>query len=129
MRINSVILISYDKNQKKMENRPFICSLVVLNNNKKLVITSLQANRWCTNGIELLASQRIEQCSNSIELAERYLKEIKDFVASSQDFTSNGSKDFRDLFQDNTIIETNALIAQVDIRLLVCKTPEVSNGT
>ncbi|KAJ8926822.1 hypothetical protein NQ314_020670 [Rhamnusium bicolor] len=72
-----------------------------------------KANKWCANGIDLLASQRIEQCSTSPELAEKYLKEIHEFIKSSKEFTLNGPRDFKDSFQDTTTLETKALVSQV----------------
>ncbi|CAH1103228.1 unnamed protein product [Psylliodes chrysocephalus] len=75
------------------------------------------ANKWCANGLELLATQKIEQCATSFELAEKYLKVIKEFIASSQEFTSNGPKDFRDIFQETNTLETKALISQVVQRI------------
>lgn len=76
-------------------------------------IFTFQANQWCASGIDLLASQRIEQCSASPELAEKYLKEIQEFQISSKEFTLNGPKDFKDTFQCATIPETKALVSQV----------------
>ncbi|XP_023310608.1 guanine nucleotide exchange factor DBS isoform X2 [Anoplophora glabripennis] len=72
-----------------------------------------KANQWCASGIDLLASQRIEQCSASPELAEKYLKETQDFLASSKEFSLNGPKDFKDTFQCATTPETKALVSQV----------------
>ncbi|KAJ8986252.1 hypothetical protein NQ317_009960 [Molorchus minor] len=72
-----------------------------------------KANKWCANGIVLLSTQRIEQCSTSPELAERYLKEIQEFIKSSNEFTLNGPKDFRETFQDSTTPETKPLVSQV----------------
>ncbi|XP_056645987.1 guanine nucleotide exchange factor DBS-like isoform X1 [Diorhabda sublineata] len=88
-----------------------------------LVLTKLfierveNANKWCANGVELLATQKIEQCASSVELAEKYLKEIKEFLASSKEFTSNSPKDFKDIFQESTTSETRALISQIVQRI------------
>ncbi|CAG9816753.1 unnamed protein product [Phaedon cochleariae] len=75
------------------------------------------ANKWCSNGVDLLASQRIEQCANSIELAEKYLKEIVEFSATSKEFTTKGHQDFREFFDDSITHETKALISQVIKRI------------
>ncbi|XP_060536985.1 guanine nucleotide exchange factor DBS-like isoform X3 [Cylas formicarius] len=72
-----------------------------------------KANKWCASGIDLLASQKIEICSNSPDLAEKYLIEIREFTSSSNEFTANGQKDFKDIFQDSITPETKALVSQV----------------
>lgn len=75
----------------------------------------LQANEWCTRGIELLASQRIEKCSVSVEIAERSLQEIREFMASAGEFCAGSDGDLRSSFEDSNaaIPETKALVSQV----------------
>jgi hypothetical protein len=83
-----------------------------------IIITSLfsfQANKWCTRGIELLASQKIEKCSGSSELAEKSLHEIQQFIESASDFCLSSPRDFRNMFEDSTTVETKALVSQVRI--------------
>ncbi|XP_067010975.1 guanine nucleotide exchange factor DBS [Anabrus simplex] len=72
-----------------------------------------KANRWCTKGIDLLASQHIEKCSSSPELAEQSLKEIQQYIASADEFKLSSPKEFRTLFQDSITVETKALVTQV----------------
>ncbi|XP_069678460.1 guanine nucleotide exchange factor DBS [Periplaneta americana] len=72
-----------------------------------------KANRWCTRGIDLLASQHIEKCSTSPELAEQSLIEIQQYVASAEEFKLSSPKEFRSLFQDSITPETKALVTQV----------------
>jgi hypothetical protein len=72
-----------------------------------------QANQWCTRGIELLASQKIEKCSVSMELAEKSLQQIQQFIDSASDFCLATPRDFRNMFQDSTTVETKALVSQV----------------
>lgn len=72
-----------------------------------------QANRWCTRGIDLLASQHIEKCSNFPELAEQSLMEIQQYVSSAEEFKLSSPKEFRSLFQDSITPETKALVTQV----------------
>lgn len=72
-----------------------------------------KANRWCTRGIDLLASQHIEKCSTSPELAEQSLLEIQQYVASAEEFKLSSPKEFRSLFQDSITSETKALVTQV----------------
>ncbi|XP_076261206.1 guanine nucleotide exchange factor DBS-like isoform X2 [Rhynchophorus ferrugineus] len=81
--------------------------------NRELMEGIEKANRWCAVGRDLLASQKIEQLSNSIELAERYISEIREFVSSAKEFSPNGQKGFKDIFQDSTTPETKALVTQV----------------
>ncbi|KAJ8942473.1 hypothetical protein NQ318_017766 [Aromia moschata] len=71
-------------------------------------VNGYMANKWCASGIDLLSSQRIEQCSTSPELAEKYLKEIQEFIRSSKEFSLNGIA-----FRDSTTPETKALVSQV----------------
>jgi hypothetical protein len=75
--------------------------------------TLFQANRWCTRGVDLLASQHIEKCSSSPELAEQSLLEIQQYVASAEEFKLSSPKEFRSLFQDSITAETKALVTQV----------------
>ncbi|XP_044741332.1 guanine nucleotide exchange factor DBS-like isoform X2 [Chrysoperla carnea] len=72
-----------------------------------------KANSWCTRGVELLASQHIEKCSTSTELAEKSLHEIQQFIASAAEFKLNSPKEFRYVFQDSITLETKALVMQV----------------
>lgn len=78
-------------------------------------IFSFQANQWCARGIELLATQRIEKCSVSADIAAKSLLEIQEFVASAADFK------FKNVIQESTTLETKALVSQVsdDLRRLL----------
>ncbi|CAG9759980.1 unnamed protein product [Ceutorhynchus assimilis] len=85
-----------------------------------------EANTWCTTGIDLLASQKIEQCSNSPDLAKKCISEIRNFEITAKEFMSNGQRDFKDLFQDTVTPETKALAIQVlqrtdDVKLMCDK--------
>jgi hypothetical protein len=75
--------------------------------------TLFQANRWCARGVDLLASQQIEKCSTSPELAEQSLLEIQQYMASAEEFKLSSPKEFRSLFQDSITAETKALVTQV----------------
>ncbi|XP_030748753.1 guanine nucleotide exchange factor DBS-like isoform X2 [Sitophilus oryzae] len=81
--------------------------------NRELMEGIEKANKWCAIGRDLLASQKIEQCSNSPDLAEKYVCEIRDFLNTAKDFSSNGQKDFKELFQESITPETKALVSQV----------------
>lgn len=52
------------------------------------------ANEWCAKGIDLLASQRIENVSVPPETAEIKLQEIIRFVESAEDFQLSSLRDF-----------------------------------
>lgn len=69
-----------------------------------------QANRWCSQGVDLLASQQLEKCS-SPEFAAQALADIEQFLASATEFRD--PKEFRNLFQDIVTPETKSLINQV----------------
>jgi hypothetical protein len=62
-----------------------------------------------------LASQKIEKCSGSSELAEKSLHEIQQFIESASDFCLSSPRDFRNMFEDSTTVETKALVSQVRI--------------
>ncbi|KAL1493421.1 hypothetical protein ABEB36_011480 [Hypothenemus hampei] len=94
--------------------------------NRELMEKVEKANHWCSTGVILLASQTVEQCSNSSELAEKYINEIEEFQATAKDVMSNGQKNLIDFFQDSITSETKALILQVlrrieDVKLMCDK--------
>lgn len=72
-----------------------------------------QVNSWCATGVTLLTSQNLEHCSNSPELAQKCINEIRNFEATAKEFMSTGHKDFRDIFQDSVTPETKPLVSQV----------------
>lgn len=80
---------------------------------KELMERVQKANKWCTKGIDLLASQQIEKCSQSTELAEQFLTEIQEFVSSAEEFKLDSPREFRNMFQDSITPETKALVTQV----------------
>jgi pleckstrin homology domain-containing family G member 4 len=65
------------------------------------------ANEWCAKGIELLASQRIENVSVPPETAEIKLQEIIQFVESSEDFQLSSLRDFE---ESTTLLNLESLI-------------------
>uniref|UniRef100_A0A8W7P6F5 CRAL-TRIO domain-containing protein n=1 Tax=Anopheles coluzzii TaxID=1518534 RepID=A0A8W7P6F5_ANOCL len=71
-----------------------------------------KANKWCTRGIELLATQRIEKCSVSAEIAEQSLQEIQDYLASAAEFKLSSPNEIKNEIQENTTLETKALVSQ-----------------
>ncbi|XP_058066484.1 guanine nucleotide exchange factor DBS isoform X1 [Anopheles bellator] len=85
-----------------------------------------KANQWCARGIELLATQRIEKCSVSAELAEQSLQEIQNYLASAAEFKLSSPKEFKNEILESTTLETKALVSQVlqridDVQLMCDK--------
>lgn len=62
----------------------------------------IQANTWCTRGIELLASQ------NSTTPPDQALQELQQLIEAAEEFHHP-----RCIFQDSVMPETKALITQV----------------
>ncbi|XP_037929006.1 guanine nucleotide exchange factor DBS-like, partial [Teleopsis dalmanni] len=86
--------------------------LEILSKNRELMERVEKANQWCANGVELLASQKIEKCSVSTELAEQSLKEIQAFIASASEFKLSSPSEFKKIFLESTTPETKALVSQ-----------------
>ncbi|XP_037046122.1 guanine nucleotide exchange factor DBS isoform X3 [Bradysia coprophila] len=84
-----------------------------LTKNRDLMERVEKANSWCARGIELLASQRIEKCSGSADIAEQSLAEIQQFLATASEFRVSSPREFRNVFQESTTPETKALVTQV----------------
>lgn len=86
----------------------------LLDRARDLYIRIEKANRWCSHGVDLLASQQLEKCS-SPEFASQALADIEDFLASAAEFRDPNQ--FRFLFQDIVTPDTKALTQQVIQRL------------
>lgn len=71
-----------------------------------------QANKWCTEGVELLACQQIERCQ-APEFAEEALRELEDFMASSDHSHLGSSRELKTMFEDVITPETKGLVQQV----------------
>ncbi|XP_037904772.1 guanine nucleotide exchange factor DBS isoform X5 [Hermetia illucens] len=87
--------------------------LEILSKSRELMERVEKANKWCAKGIELLASQRIEKCSVSGEIAEQSLQEIQQFISSASEFKLSSPREFKNVFQESTTPETKALVTQV----------------
>lgn len=72
-----------------------------------------QANKWCSQGIEVLGSQNIEKYSMFPEKAEQVLLELEQFVASADAFNVSGADDLYVLLEDGVSNESKALVTQV----------------
>jgi hypothetical protein len=88
----------------------FIQRLESLERSRDLYHRIEKANRWCSQGVDLLASQQLEKCS-SPEFAAQALADIEDLFTSASEFRD--PKQFRNMFQDIITPETKSLINQV----------------
>ncbi|XP_045118170.1 guanine nucleotide exchange factor DBS-like isoform X4 [Portunus trituberculatus] len=71
-----------------------------------------RANKWCTEGVELLACQQIERCQ-APEFAEEALRELEEFMASSDHSHLGSSRELKTMFEDVITPETKGLVQQV----------------
>lgn len=69
-----------------------------------------QADEWCSNGVDILAAQKLETCATS-ELTEKYLLDIQQFVSSAGSFTVSKSKNE---IEDSLTSEIESHAAQVN---------------
>ena len=76
-----------------------------------------KANEWCAKGIDLLASQRIENVSVPPETAEIKLQEIIKFVESAEDFQLSSLRDFE---ESSSLLNLESIIvSQVRLNLFL----------
>lgn len=73
-------------------------------NARDLMVRVKNANEWCAKGIDLLASQRIENVSVPPEIAEIKLREIIEFVESAENFQLSSLRDFEESASLESII-------------------------
>ncbi|XP_050389701.2 guanine nucleotide exchange factor DBS isoform X1 [Patella vulgata] len=71
-----------------------------------------KANKWCTRGVDLLASQPLESCQTT-HGAERSLRDIESFLATTRELKLNNPREFRALFEDMMTPETRNTVQQV----------------
>lgn len=84
------------------------------------------ANEWCAKGIDLLASQRIENVSVPPETAEIKLQEIIQFVESASDFQLLS---LRELEESSSLLHLESIIvSQVSLKNLLLSI-KYSNGS
>lgn len=67
-----------------------------------------------------MATQRIEKCSVSAEIAEQSLQEIQDYLASAAEFKLSSPNEIKNEIQENTTLETKALVSQVSLHKYNC---------
>uniref|UniRef100_A0A182NHA5 CRAL-TRIO domain-containing protein n=1 Tax=Anopheles dirus TaxID=7168 RepID=A0A182NHA5_9DIPT len=121
--------------QPKCDELSRVCGLIhnriskridTLTRARELMERVEKANKWCTRGIELLATQRIEKCSVSAEIAEQSLLEIQEYLASAAEFKLASPKELKNEILESTTLETKALVSQVlqridDVQLMCDK--------
>jgi hypothetical protein len=84
-----------------------------LSNAHRLMERVEKANEWCAKGIDLLASQKIENTSHvSSDIAEQKLHEIMKFIESAEEFELSRLKDLKSYQEENTSLET-IILSQV----------------
>lgn len=76
----------------------------IVTNARDLMVRVKNANEWCAKGIDLLASQRIENVMLPPETAEIKLHEIIQFVESGEDFQLSSLRDFEESASLESII-------------------------
>ncbi|XP_070494740.1 guanine nucleotide exchange factor DBS isoform X6 [Chironomus tepperi] len=84
-----------------------------LTNAHRLMERVEKANEWCAKGIDLLASQRIENMSLSSDIAEQKLQDILAFVESAKDFELSSLKDLKSCQEENTTSLETIILSQV----------------
>lgn len=84
-----------------------------LSNAHRLMEKVEMANEWCAKGIDLLASQRIENSSLSSEIAELKLQEIIKFIDSAEDFELSSLKELKSCQEENNTSLETIILSQV----------------
>ncbi|XP_032311518.1 guanine nucleotide exchange factor DBS isoform X6 [Drosophila ananassae] len=115
--IGSRRLYPWEVVQPKCDELKRVCDLIdsqlsqridTLIKNRVLMERVEKANEWCANGVELLASQRIEKCSAFTDL-----EKLQDFIASASEFKLSSPSEFKKIILESTTPETKALVSQV----------------
>ncbi|XP_050044251.1 guanine nucleotide exchange factor DBS-like isoform X1 [Dermacentor andersoni] len=88
-----------------------------------------KANKWCSQGVELLATLDIERCS-SPEFARAALQDLDTFLNSSSEFKLGDPREFHRFFKDFINSESKPLLQQVlkrvdDVKLM-CENKQAS---
>ncbi|XP_014681378.1 PREDICTED: guanine nucleotide exchange factor DBS-like isoform X2 [Priapulus caudatus] len=71
-----------------------------------------KANKWCTRGIDLLATQQLERC-HTADACEVGIRQLEEFMNSAYDIRLNNPKEFHTVFENIVTSETKALVQQV----------------
>ncbi|XP_044571237.1 guanine nucleotide exchange factor DBS isoform X8 [Drosophila ananassae] len=116
--IGSRRLYPWEVVQPKCDELKRVCDLIdsqlsqridTLIKNRVLMERVEKANEWCANGVELLASQRIEKCSAFTDL-----EKLQDFIASASEFKLSSPSEFKKIILESTTPETKALVSQIN---------------
>lgn len=88
-----------------------------------------KANKWCSQGVELLATLDIERCS-SPEFARSALQDLDTFLSSSSEFKLGDPREFHRFFKDFINSDSKPLLQQVlkrvdDVKLM-CENKQAS---
>lgn len=81
----------------------YIC--YIINLNVLLFLDSPKANKWCSNGVDLLASQQIDKFQTA-QGAQSALQEIEKFLKTSRELKLSNPKEFRLLFDSLMTADT-----------------------
>uniref|UniRef100_A0A2C9KF52 Guanine nucleotide exchange factor DBS n=1 Tax=Biomphalaria glabrata TaxID=6526 RepID=A0A2C9KF52_BIOGL len=71
-----------------------------------------RANKWCSNGVDLLASQQIDKFQTA-QGAQSALQEIEKFLKTSRELKLSNPKEFRLLFDSLMTADTRGTVQQV----------------
>ncbi|XP_059163634.1 guanine nucleotide exchange factor DBS-like isoform X3 [Physella acuta] len=71
-----------------------------------------RANKWCSNGVDLLAGQAVDKLQTQ-QGAQSALLEIEKFLRTSRELKLNNPKEFRQLFESMMTNETRATVQQI----------------
>ncbi|XP_060592948.1 guanine nucleotide exchange factor DBS-like, partial [Ruditapes philippinarum] len=80
----------------------------ILNKSHDLHERIEKANKWCSNGMDMLTSQ-LENC-NTPESIRQAIEDIDKFVVTSKDLKLNNPKEFRQLFDSVITSDTRATV-------------------
>ncbi|CAN7997827.1 unnamed protein product, partial [Ixodes pacificus] len=75
-----------------------------------------KANKWCSQGVDLLASLDMERCSSQ-EFARSALQELDAFLSSSSEFRLDDPREFHRFFKDFINSDTKPLLQQAKFPL------------
>lgn len=102
--LSRMLVIFNEKISKRIET---------LSNAHRLMERVEKANEWCAKGIDLLASQRIDNNSIPPEIAELKLQEIMKFIDSAKDFELTSLKELKSCQEENNTSLETIILSQV----------------
>lgn len=78
----------------------------------------VQANKWCTKGLDILANQQLEQCQTQ-QKADMASREIENFMATANELKLNNPKEFRQLFEGMMTPDTRVSVSSHKSMVLI----------